>query len=66
MTKAITVIDLDKLDRMTTPAPSYNRMTLAQIDAAIMYQVEYGTDLKRLDSLLAARKRFSQKRKAVV
>ena len=56
MTKANTTIDLTKLDRMTTPAPSYNRMTRVQLDAAIMYQVQHGTDLKHLDSLLAARK----------
>lgn len=56
MTKATTTIDLAKLNRMTTPAPSYRRMTPAQLDAAIMYAVQYGTDLKHLNSLLAARK----------
>lgn len=34
----------------------YRKMTRAELDAAIMYAVQYGTDLAHLDHLLAARK----------
>jgi hypothetical protein len=33
----------------------YRKMTKQQLDAAIMYQVQYGRDLQRLDHLIAAR-----------
>jgi len=33
----------------------YRTWTLAQLNAAIMYQVQYGRDTQHLDHLLAAR-----------
>lgn len=39
---------------MSTPV-DYRKMTPKQLDAAIMYAVQYGTDLGRLNHLLAAR-----------
>lgn len=33
----------------------YRHWSEAELDAAIMYQVQYGSDLQRLDHLLAAR-----------
>ena len=33
----------------------YRKMTKAQLDAAILYQVTYGRDLQALDHLIAAR-----------
>lgn len=33
----------------------YRKLTIAQLDAMIMYEVQYGRDLQRLDHLLAAR-----------
>ena len=33
----------------------YRKLTPAQLDAAIMYQIQYGRDRQRLDHLLAAR-----------
>ena len=39
---------------MTKPV-DYRKMTKAQLDAAILYQVTYGRDLQALDHLIAAR-----------
>lgn len=38
----------------------YRKMTKAQLDAAILYQVSYGRDLQRLDHLIAARNHKEQ------
>ena len=45
---------------MTKPV-DYRKMTKAQLDAAILYQVTYGRDLQRLDHLIAARNYKEQK-----
>ena len=38
-----------------TPTNDIRKMTPAQLDRAIMYQITDGRDLQRLDHLLAAR-----------
>ena len=43
----------------------YRKMTTKELDDAIMYQIEYGRDIQKLDHLLAARQyRESRERKA--
>ena len=43
----------------------YRKLTAKELDDAIMYQIQYGRDIQKLDHLLAARHyRESEERKA--